>query len=244
MNFKDLIKNKWLLGVVFFLVYALLINWKFAIVLMVSLGFHESGHVWAMRRKGIKTSGFYFVPLFGGMAVAEEQCKSFSQQAYIAIMGPIWGAALAALTMAVGILTHNTSCCIIASWMAIFNLFNLLPITFLDGGQIIKTIAVSVSPIKGFNIINIVTVLTAIGTWFYFKSFIIPLAAFISVQQCLSEKKEYIENNKSLPKFLNKKEMFYTFASYFITIIVLSLIFLFSLESTYILSGHRSIMIK
>jgi len=244
MNFKDIIKNKWFLGVAFFLVYAALVNWKFAIVLMVSLGFHESGHVWAMKRKGIKTSGFYFVPFFGGMALAEEQYKSFAQQAYIAIMGPIWGACLAILTMLVGILTKNSSCCIIASWMAVFNLFNLLPITFLDGGQMIKTVAVSINPIKGFTIVNFITIITAIGTWFYFKSFLIPIFTFISVQQINSEKKEYLEDNKSLPEFLNKKEMFYTIASYLATIIVLLFVLLFSMESTYILSGHRSIMIK
>ncbi len=241
MKFKDIIKNKWFLGAAFFLVYAFLVNWKFAIVLMISLGFHESGHVWAMKRKGIKTSGFYFVPFFGGMALAEEQYKSY---AYIAIMGPIWGAGLAILTMTVGILTSNSSCCIIASWMAVFNLFNLLPITFLDGGQIIKTIALSINPIKGFIIINIITIVTAIGTWFYFKSFLIPLAAFISVQQIISEKKEYLADNKSLPLFLNKAQMFYTVASYFVTILVLVFVMLFSMEATYILSGHRSIMIK
>jgi len=39
--------------------YAMLWSWKFGLLLMIAIGFHESGHVWAMRKMGIKTRGFY-----------------------------------------------------------------------------------------------------------------------------------------------------------------------------------------
>ena len=52
--------------------YAILFSWKFALLLMIAVGWHESGHVWAMKKMGIKTKGFYFIPFVGGAAVANE----------------------------------------------------------------------------------------------------------------------------------------------------------------------------
>lgn len=75
--------------------YAAIFSWKFALLLMIAVGFHESGHVWAMKRSGMKTKGFYFLPFVGGAAIAEEEYKSYGQNVFISIMGPIWGALLA-----------------------------------------------------------------------------------------------------------------------------------------------------
>jgi Zn-dependent protease len=244
MKFKDILKNKWFLGVTFFLVYAVLINWKFAIILMVSLGFHESGHVWAMKRKGIKTSGFYFIPFIGGAAIAEEQFKSFKQQAYIAIMGPVWGMSLAFLTMIIGFITKNSYCGIIASLMAIFNLFNLLPLTLLDGGQVLKTIVLSVNPLKGFYIINIISIITAIIAFLIFKTPFIIIFALLSVIQTNIEKSNFIKSKGSaLLKRLNKKEIMIVSAHWILTTIGLMFIYFLSQGLVFVLLGHTSIKI-
>ncbi len=124
--------------------YSFLYSWKFAIMVLLAIGFHESGHVWAMKNQGIKTKGFYFIPFLGGAAIAEEEYKTEWQQAFIAIMGPVWGFALAAVTYVAFLVTHNPLFAAVASWMALVNLFNLLPINPLDGGQLMKTITFSV----------------------------------------------------------------------------------------------------
>ncbi len=124
--------------------YAAIFNWKFGLLLMIAVGFHESGHVWAMKRMGIKTKGFYFLPFIGGAAIAEENYRTYGENAYIAIMGPIWGAMLA---WACGVgywMTGIPMLAAAAAWMATLNLFNLLPITPLDGGQLVRSIAFSI----------------------------------------------------------------------------------------------------
>lgn len=61
-----LLKGVKLLKVVFaaatFASYAYLFTWKFALMVLIAIGFHESGHVWAMKKTGMKTKGFYFLP--------------------------------------------------------------------------------------------------------------------------------------------------------------------------------------
>jgi Zn-dependent protease len=111
---------------------------------MIAIGFHESGHVWAMKKMGIKTKGFYFLPFIGGAAIAEENYKTYGQNSFIAIMGPVWGALMA---WGAGIAyweTGNPMWAAAAGWMATLNLFNLLPITPLDGGQLMRAIAFSI----------------------------------------------------------------------------------------------------
>ena len=74
-----------------FATYAYMFSWKFALILMAMIGFHECGHVWAMKRQGIKTKGFYFIPFFGGAAIADETFGTRWKEFVIAIMGPAWG---------------------------------------------------------------------------------------------------------------------------------------------------------
>ncbi|HEY5268293.1 MAG TPA: site-2 protease family protein [Candidatus Saccharimonadales bacterium] len=131
-------------AVVTFIGYAAVFNWKFALLLMAAIGFHESGHVWAMKRMGIKTKGFYFLPFIGGAAIAEEQYRTYGENSYIAIMGPIWGALMAGAAGALYFLTGQPLWAAAGAWMATLNLFNLLPITPLDGGQLMRSIAFSI----------------------------------------------------------------------------------------------------
>jgi len=124
--------------------YSYLFTWQFAVLILVSIFVHESGHVWAMKRCGIKTKGIYFIPFLGAAAVADEAFPSRSSETYIAIMGPIWGLALAVLTGLVYLVTGYPFFAAAASWMALINLFNLLPVNPLDGGRIFKSISFSI----------------------------------------------------------------------------------------------------
>ncbi len=125
--------------------YAYLLSWQFAVMIMVMLFIHESGHIWAMRRYGIKTKGIYFLPFLGAAAVADAEFPSRGAEVVIAIMGPLWGFALVLFTGLIYVLTENPLFAAAASWMAMVNLFNLLPINPLDGGRIMKSIAYSVN---------------------------------------------------------------------------------------------------
>ncbi len=125
--------------------YSYLFTWQFAVMIMVLLFVHEYGHIWAMKKCGLKTKGIYFIPLLGAAAVSEEMFKSRRDEAYIAIMGPIFGLALSGVALVIYVYTQNALFAAAAGWMAMVNLFNLLPINPLDGGRVMKSMAFSIN---------------------------------------------------------------------------------------------------
>src|SRR3989344_1622854 len=124
--------------------YTYLFTWPMAVALVVFIGIHEYGHLWAMKRCGIKTKGMFFLPGFGAVAVAEERFGSARNEAYIAIMGPIFGLVFFVFPiMYLFWYTGNPQWAAVAAIMAFINLINLLPINPLDGGRILKSLAYS-----------------------------------------------------------------------------------------------------
>ena len=145
--------------------YAALYNWKFAILILVAVGWHEQGHVWAMRKMSIKTKGWYAIPFIGGAAIAEEKYRTYGENAYIAIMGPIWGMLMALAAAGLYWVTGQPLWAATGAWMATLNLFNLLPITPLDGGQLIKSIAFSINKTLGVWFLGFSILLGVIVMW-------------------------------------------------------------------------------
>ncbi len=146
--------------------YSYLFTWQFALVLMVSLFVHENGHVWMMKRCGMVVKGIYFIPFVGAAAVAEGDFPSPKDEANIAIMGPIWGLILVVFTIFVYKITGSAFFGAIAGWMAMMNLFNLLPISPLDGGRIMKSIAFSIGSNTGLIFMMVgIAIFMAITIW-------------------------------------------------------------------------------
>jgi Zn-dependent protease len=128
----------------FFVSLALLAGWKIILMLMGALLFHEFGHAWAMSRYGLGVRGFYFLP-FAGLAVAPlRPWTSRRQETVIALMGPIWGLAMALALSAAYLATGSPVLAGIIGVVAVINLFNLIPLNPLDGGRVIKSLGHSV----------------------------------------------------------------------------------------------------
>ncbi|WP_242338517.1 MULTISPECIES: site-2 protease family protein [Anaeromyxobacter] len=129
--------------------YGVLFSWKFAVALLVQLFVHEYGHVHAMRRTGMSVRGMYFVPFLGAIAVTDDAFTSRRQQAYVALNGPLWGSLFALLPAALWLWTRDPMFAAVATWWAVINLFNLLPIAPLDGGRVMQAFAFSFSSTLG-----------------------------------------------------------------------------------------------
>ena len=129
--------------------YTYMFSWEFALMIMAQLLIHEYGHIWAMKRTGIKTKGIFFIPFVGGAAVASEDFKSRNDEVFVALMGPVFGFFCAGGMLALYYATNNPMYAAGASWMAMINLFNLLPINPLDGGRVMKSIAFSLHSTVG-----------------------------------------------------------------------------------------------
>jgi Zn-dependent protease len=133
----------------------------FAAALIYAIFVHESGHLLAMKRRGLKTSGIWFLPFLGAVAVAKQPFRSHGETYFVAIAGPVFGVLsfvplFAAPFVFVLWTTHSDA----AAWFgyasaaAFVNLFNLLPIGILDGGRIVHSLSMSLSRRMGFVVVG------------------------------------------------------------------------------------------
>jgi len=158
--------------------YSILFSWQFAVILMIFLFIHENGHVWAMRRAGMKIKGIYYIPLLGAAAVGDGYFPNRQSEAHIALMGPLWGLVLCVLTAIIWISTLNPFWGAVTAWMALINLINLLPVNPLDGGRVLKSVVFSLSTTLGRITMVVVGVLALIGfikCGIYLFAFLVPI---------------------------------------------------------------------
>lgn len=108
--------------------WAWLFNLEFAISLILALLIHEYGHVYAMKRSGLKVKGIYLLPFIGGVAVSERAVSRW-QDFKIAIAGPAFGTAGALVAYWLWLETGQPALALFATISLLLNLFNLLPLT-------------------------------------------------------------------------------------------------------------------
>jgi len=159
-----------------FAVYASMVNWKVALVLMAGVAFHEWGHLLAAKRMGLPTGGFYLLPFIGGVALITGRYTRYSKQAFTVLAGPIFGAILAFVSFGAFLLTGNPIFGQAAIWMAWLNLFNLLPLSQMDGGQILESITFSINETLGVVLMGISTVVAVV---ILFK--VAPILSFLVI---------------------------------------------------------------
>lgn len=207
-----------------FAVYASFLNWKIASLLVVAIAFHECSHLWAAQYLGLKTRGFYLVPFMGGVAIIEGRYRSYVQQAFVAIMGPVGGGLLAGITAGAYFITHIEWLGQAAQWMSWLNLINLLPLSFLDGGQIMGTVTYSINKTLGMVCLIISTILAVI-VLFRFNAVLSGMVIVFGGMQVVREIKNWKnyradkwflvdEDYLQRPKSLTKMQMVLTITSY------------------------------
>lgn len=190
------LRNKQYLSyLITFIVYAGIMPWQTALMLMGGIAFHEWFHLLAGKYLGFKSNGFFLLPFIGGLSLTAGDTKRFSQRAFIAIAGPVGGFLLALATYLLYLLWSHLGYVGAefigqsALWMAFINLFNLAPFAMLDGGQIVESIAYSISRTTGF-IVMLVSTVIAVPILFHFNPLIALMVAFFGYQ---SQMKAYAD---------------------------------------------------
>ena len=170
-----------------FAIYAVLAGWPFALALVISVGFHEYCHLLMAHKLGMETEGFTMIPFVGGLAYVSSKYKNLWDKAKVLFAGPIGGGALALLTFVVYLATGVPFFAAVAFWMAALNLFNLLPLSFLDGGQLMGTVTFSINRKIGLWI-NIVSTVLAAALILYANP---VLGIFVGILGAMQIRKEY-----------------------------------------------------
>src|SRR6266487_3810186 len=118
--------------------YALLGGWQWGIGIVALILVHELGHAIEARRQGLEVSAPTFIPFFGAYVTIKHAGLPPWRSALIALAGPFVGGIGAAVCWAIGE-SQNSQIFLTLAYTGFFlNLFNLIPIGFLDGGAVAR----------------------------------------------------------------------------------------------------------
>ena len=122
-------------------VYAMTYGWKFALGFVLLIFVHECGHLLAARYCGLNVGAPVFIPFMGAFIALKESPKNAWIEAIVSIGGPVLGT-LGALACYAGAIVLQSPLLMALAHTAFFlNLFNLMPVGFLDGGRIVTAIS-------------------------------------------------------------------------------------------------------
>jgi Zn-dependent protease len=151
--FFVLAKGKWLLGLVKVLPAGKLLLTTGSMIAMIAfesvrsgiwfaVGFvllilvHELGHGFAMKRAGVQAGWPIFIPFFGAMIAMKGLPQDRDKEAEIAYGGPLAGTGAALAVAGLALATDSRLLLALANVGFFLNLFNLTPISPLDGGRV------------------------------------------------------------------------------------------------------------
>ena len=117
-------------------VYAVEWGWAFAAGFVLLILVHEMGHVVALQREGIPASAPVFIPFIGAAIAMRGLPRDAHVEAKVAIAGPIAGSLAAWATLAAGLQLGQPLLVALGHTAVLLNLFNLIPVSPLDGGRI------------------------------------------------------------------------------------------------------------
>jgi Zn-dependent protease len=150
--------------------YALIWGWRFAAGFVALLFIHEMGHYIQLRREGVRPGMMVFIPFLGAAVTARSLGGNAVAEARVGLAGPILGSLAAAALVPVAIATDSDLLRALAFTGFLLNLFNLVPVSPLDGGRA----AAAMAPWMWFVGLGLVVVLM-----FVFPSPILILIALV-----------------------------------------------------------------
>jgi len=121
--------------------YAFVFGWWYAVGLVALIFAHEMGHFIAARKRGLKVGAPTFIPFVGAWIELKEQPMSAETEAFVGIAGPMLGTAAAFACYLVALESGSRLLMALAYSGFVLNLFNLIPLTPLDGGRIVSVIS-------------------------------------------------------------------------------------------------------
>ena len=121
--------------------YTLFFGLKFAIVFVLLIAIHELGHVIFVRGFGLSAPAIIFLPGFGAFTTWRGAPQSVAQESAIAFGGPLLGTLGGLVCFAYGYVTNEPFWYACANTAFFLNLFNMIPLSFFDGGRMTAAIS-------------------------------------------------------------------------------------------------------
>ena len=121
--------------------YALVYGWWYAVGFVLLIFFHEMGHYLAARNRGLDVGMPMFIPFVGAWVALKDMPHDAHTEAYVGFAGPLAGTLAAIGCYWIARTTDSHLMLALAYAGFLINLFNLIPVSPLDGGRITAVIS-------------------------------------------------------------------------------------------------------
>jgi Zn-dependent protease len=121
--------------------YALFWGWPFAVGFVLLIFLHEMGHFVAARQRGLDVGAPTFIPFVGAWVQLKDLPHDAETEAYVGMAGPVAGTLASLACYEAGRFLDNPLLLALAYSGFMLNLFNLLPLSPLDGGRVTAVIS-------------------------------------------------------------------------------------------------------
>ncbi|HRP56619.1 site-2 protease family protein [Agriterribacter sp.] len=115
-------------------------NLKWLVILTGVILVHEAGHFIAMKGFGYKDVRLFFIPFLGAFVSGEPNIVSQRQRIVTLLAGPLPGILAGLLFFILFLQVHQPIYYQLSFALVMLNAFNLLPVTPLDGGQLLENL--------------------------------------------------------------------------------------------------------
>ena len=156
--------------------YALIFGWPFAAGFVGLIFVHELGHYLAAVQRGLPVGLPMFIPFLGAYIQLKDQPKDAETEAYVAYAGPFVGSLAAFACFFIWRSGEGPIWLALAKSGLILNLFNLIPLSPLDGGRITAVLGPR---------IWFLGVPVLLGVWAYMPSPMLILIAVFAIPQLM-----------------------------------------------------------
>jgi len=122
-------------------VYGMLFGWRYAVGFVMLIFLHEMGHYLAARQRGLDVGLPTFIPFVGAWIELKDMPHDVETEAYIGLAGPVAGT-LASMGCYWLAREYASDLMLALSYSGLMiNLFNLIPVSPLDGGRVTAIIS-------------------------------------------------------------------------------------------------------
>jgi Zn-dependent protease len=121
--------------------YAQLFGWWFAAGFVVLIFVHECGHLLVAKYFRLPVSAPMFIPFLGAVILLKQSPRNAWVEACVGIGGPLFGSLGAGVCAIIYLTTGNPLYEALANIGFFLNLFNLAPVSPLDGGRIVTALS-------------------------------------------------------------------------------------------------------
>ncbi|MGH7164371.1 MAG: site-2 protease family protein [Nitrospiraceae bacterium] len=121
--------------------YSFVFGWRYSVGFVLLIFLHEMGHFLAARQRGLNVGAPTFIPFVGAWIQLKDLPHDVETEAYVGIAGPVAGT-LASMVCYYAAESYESRLMLALAYAGfMLNLFNLIPLSPLDGGRITAIIS-------------------------------------------------------------------------------------------------------